>query len=237
MGIDAFQTGNAVAPRDTAARGFMTYNQTNDANRVQDILHGARVSPEPLQGSDRQSCRVWTLQVSGWYLLGRWPAKAAESCGGSGAQFAPIRTRSMSTNCSSSPVSARRGLRAAAGDELARPGFHRHPLALRRCRSAIPIGRNTGSRGERQQGARWMSTPASRSADVLPGSRRDQRRHVGDEPSTIFQSLNSGSVGYSCVLDFLQVDLARSLRRSDWYSCCSPRSCRTTRLRRSSIPW
>ena len=36
--IDAFQTGSAVAPRDTSTRHFLTFNQTVDANRVQDIL-------------------------------------------------------------------------------------------------------------------------------------------------------------------------------------------------------
>jgi dienelactone hydrolase len=38
MSLDAFQTGSAVAPRDTTARAFTSYNQTNDANRVQDIV-------------------------------------------------------------------------------------------------------------------------------------------------------------------------------------------------------
>jgi dienelactone hydrolase len=38
MGIDAFQTGSARAPRDTSRRAFANFNQTNDANRVQDIL-------------------------------------------------------------------------------------------------------------------------------------------------------------------------------------------------------
>lgn len=38
MGIDAFQTGTAVAPRDTSNRAFVNFNQTNDAHRVQDIL-------------------------------------------------------------------------------------------------------------------------------------------------------------------------------------------------------
>jgi hypothetical protein len=38
MSIDAFQTGTAVAPRDTSARSFVIFNQSNDANRVQDIL-------------------------------------------------------------------------------------------------------------------------------------------------------------------------------------------------------
>ena len=38
MSIDAFQTGSAVVPRDTSNRAFDAFNQTNDANRVQDIL-------------------------------------------------------------------------------------------------------------------------------------------------------------------------------------------------------
>ena len=36
--IDAFQTGSAVAPRDRAAKMFLTFNKSDDANRVQDIL-------------------------------------------------------------------------------------------------------------------------------------------------------------------------------------------------------
>jgi hypothetical protein len=36
--IDAFQTGSAVAPRDHSVRNFLTFNKTDDANRVQDIL-------------------------------------------------------------------------------------------------------------------------------------------------------------------------------------------------------
>jgi dienelactone hydrolase len=36
--IDAFQTGSAVAPRDRAVKMFLTFNKTDDANRVQDIL-------------------------------------------------------------------------------------------------------------------------------------------------------------------------------------------------------
>jgi hypothetical protein len=38
MSLDAFQTGAAVAPRDTSNRAYLHFNQTNDANRVQDIL-------------------------------------------------------------------------------------------------------------------------------------------------------------------------------------------------------
>src|SRR5476649_1662783 len=36
--IDAFQTGSAVAPRDRSGKFFTTFNKTDDANRVQDIL-------------------------------------------------------------------------------------------------------------------------------------------------------------------------------------------------------
>jgi dienelactone hydrolase len=38
LAIDAFQTGSAKAPRDREKRSFTVYNQTDDANRVQDIL-------------------------------------------------------------------------------------------------------------------------------------------------------------------------------------------------------
>jgi hypothetical protein len=44
MAIDAFQTGRARSPRDIAAAGqnaeryFTTFNRTDDANRIQDIL-------------------------------------------------------------------------------------------------------------------------------------------------------------------------------------------------------
>src|SRR5438874_2529614 len=36
--IDVFQTGTAVAPRDRSQRHFLTFNQSDDACRVQDIL-------------------------------------------------------------------------------------------------------------------------------------------------------------------------------------------------------
>jgi hypothetical protein len=36
--IDAFQTGAAIAPRAREAKMFLTFNRTDDANRVQDIL-------------------------------------------------------------------------------------------------------------------------------------------------------------------------------------------------------
>jgi dienelactone hydrolase len=36
--LDTFNTGSARAPRDTSDRFFTTYNRTDDANRVQDLL-------------------------------------------------------------------------------------------------------------------------------------------------------------------------------------------------------
>ena len=36
--IDAFQTGSAAAPRNRDAKMFLTFNRSDDANRVQDIL-------------------------------------------------------------------------------------------------------------------------------------------------------------------------------------------------------
>jgi hypothetical protein len=36
--IDAFQTGSAVAPRNRAAKMFLTFNRSDDQNRAQDIL-------------------------------------------------------------------------------------------------------------------------------------------------------------------------------------------------------
>ena len=38
LAIDAFQTGTAIAPRDRSHRYFLTFNRSDDANRVQDIV-------------------------------------------------------------------------------------------------------------------------------------------------------------------------------------------------------
>lgn len=38
LAIDAFQTGSAVAPRDRSHRYFLTFNRSDDSNRVQDIV-------------------------------------------------------------------------------------------------------------------------------------------------------------------------------------------------------
>jgi hypothetical protein len=63
--IDAFQTGEAVAPRDRSVKHFLAFNQTDDACRTQDILTALRF----LQLSGYENIRlvgvghaaVWTL--------------------------------------------------------------------------------------------------------------------------------------------------------------------------------
>jgi hypothetical protein len=73
MSIDAFQTGSAVAPRDTSARGFAAYNQTNDANRVQDIL----TSLEYL----RIRTKAPTINLVGLDIAGVWSYFARSMAG------------------------------------------------------------------------------------------------------------------------------------------------------------
>ena len=84
MSIDAFQTGSAVAPRDTTARAFTAYNQTNDANRVQDILTAleylrSRSKAQTVNLVGLEACRRLVVLRS---CDGR---TRGESCGGSGA--------------------------------------------------------------------------------------------------------------------------------------------------------
>jgi hypothetical protein len=60
--IDAFQTGSAVAPRNRSAKMFLTFNRSDDANRVQDILTALAWLNTPktlLTGVGKAG--VWTL--------------------------------------------------------------------------------------------------------------------------------------------------------------------------------
>ncbi len=47
LAIDAFQTGSAVAPRDRSHQFFLTFNRSDDAARVQDILTALRYLSAP----------------------------------------------------------------------------------------------------------------------------------------------------------------------------------------------
>ena len=63
--IDAFQTGTSVAPRDRSHPFFLTFNRSDDANRVQDILTALRFLSGPnrsrveLVGMD--NARLWCV--------------------------------------------------------------------------------------------------------------------------------------------------------------------------------
>lgn len=66
--IDCFQTGSAVAPRDRSHRFFTTFNRTDDANRVQDIvtalafLASRKPGAVELFGTDEAS--IWCLAAA-----------------------------------------------------------------------------------------------------------------------------------------------------------------------------
>ncbi|MGB9606327.1 MAG: acetylxylan esterase, partial [Bryobacteraceae bacterium] len=63
--IDVFQTGAAVAPRDRSHRHFLCFNQSDDANRLQDILTALRwlseKRPGPVELIGLGKARVWCL--------------------------------------------------------------------------------------------------------------------------------------------------------------------------------
>ncbi len=65
LAIDAFQTGAAVAPRDRSGEFFTTFNLTDDANRVQDILTALRYlelkGAGPVTVTARGRAAVWAL--------------------------------------------------------------------------------------------------------------------------------------------------------------------------------
>jgi dienelactone hydrolase len=79
MGIDAFQTGTAVAPRDTSAPGFVNYNQSNDANRVQDILTALEYL--------RSRSKAQTVNLVGLDVAGVW-SYFARTMAGDGVNLA-----------------------------------------------------------------------------------------------------------------------------------------------------
>jgi dienelactone hydrolase len=60
--IDAFQTGSAVANRDQSASHFLTFNKTDDANRVQDILTALAFLNVPnVRLTGKGKAAVWCL--------------------------------------------------------------------------------------------------------------------------------------------------------------------------------
>jgi len=63
--VDVFQTGSAAAPRDRSHRHFLCFNQTDDANRLQDILTALRFlgtrTSRPIELIGIEKGAVWCL--------------------------------------------------------------------------------------------------------------------------------------------------------------------------------
>jgi hypothetical protein len=63
--IDAFQTGSAVAPRDRSHKFFLTFNRSDDTNRVQDILTAAAYlrssGHEQIEIAGEGRAAIWAL--------------------------------------------------------------------------------------------------------------------------------------------------------------------------------
>ncbi len=72
--IDAFQTGSAVAPRDRSGKFFTTFNKTDDANRVQDILTA-------LAWVNRDAAKTSRTELIGTGKAGVWCLFAAAVAG------------------------------------------------------------------------------------------------------------------------------------------------------------
>jgi dienelactone hydrolase len=84
MSIDAFQTGSAVAPRDTSNRAYLHFNQTNDANRVQDILTALEYL--------RSRSKSQTVNLVGLEMAGVW-SYFARTMAGEGVNLAADMTQ------------------------------------------------------------------------------------------------------------------------------------------------
>jgi hypothetical protein len=63
--IDAFQTGKAIAPRPKQAKFYLTFNRSDDQNRVQDILTALAFlhekAPGPIQLLAEEKAQIWGL--------------------------------------------------------------------------------------------------------------------------------------------------------------------------------
>jgi dienelactone hydrolase len=85
LGIDAFQTGSARAPRDQSKRHFLTFNQTDDANRIQDILTALAYLRER---SGRAEVNLVGMKMAGlWSLFARAMAGEGVNLAADLAQF------------------------------------------------------------------------------------------------------------------------------------------------------
>ncbi len=89
--IDAFQTGSAVAPRDRSHRHFLCFNQTDDANRLQDILTALRWLAQkhsgPVELVGLGKARIWCLFAAAAAPIDVRPASGPGEFGGTDREF------------------------------------------------------------------------------------------------------------------------------------------------------
>jgi dienelactone hydrolase len=79
MTIDAFQTGSTVVPRDTSNRAFSNFNQTDAANRIQDIVTALEYL--------RSRSKAQTVNLVGLETAGLW-SYFARAMAGEGVNLA-----------------------------------------------------------------------------------------------------------------------------------------------------
>uniref|UniRef100_Q01SB1 Acetyl xylan esterase domain-containing protein n=1 Tax=Solibacter usitatus (strain Ellin6076) TaxID=234267 RepID=Q01SB1_SOLUE len=77
--VDAFQTGAAVAPRNRDAKMFLTFNRSDDANRVQDILTVLRGLDSDVELVGVGKAAVWCQFAA---ALARRPVELKADLGG-----------------------------------------------------------------------------------------------------------------------------------------------------------
>ncbi len=166
--LDAFNTGSARVQRDTSDRFFTTYNRTDDANRVQDILTAlAWLKRQP---GVRTVSLVGLERAGLWCLLAQALAPGLDAVVADADAFATERDESYLEPDLHPPPPQRGRLRdgpdAGARVPRARPR-HRRRLRHRRGGGERP---GDGSRGE---------------APRLPGeARRRGRRRLGGRALT-----------------------------------------------------
>jgi len=93
MAIDAFQTGSAVAVRDRSHRYFLTFNKSDDANRVQDILTALAFLRS--QGSAKAELKG-TGSAGIWSLFARDPTGRRARCSDADYREVPHAGREVS---------------------------------------------------------------------------------------------------------------------------------------------
>jgi hypothetical protein len=154
MSIDAFQTGSAVAPRDTSNRAFANFNQTNDANRIQDILTALEYL--------RSRSKAQTVNLVGLETAGLWSYFARAMAGEGVSLAADLVQFSADTDSEYRGQALHPGLRRAGDFHAASVHEHQGRALISQCRPAIS-GRlgATGGEKPREANSTLRTTPVA----------------------------------------------------------------------------